>query len=57
MVNYQGDLYMGIDGARYEVTKYPERVDALGVLQTGKVPTFEQTTDSLQEQDPTAWMI
>ncbi len=21
MVNYQGDLYMGIDGARYEVTR------------------------------------
>ena len=51
MVNYQGDLYMGIDEARYEVTKYPEHVDALGVLQTGKVPTFDQTADSLQEQD------
>ena len=34
MVNYQGDLYMGIDVARYEVTRYPEHVDALGVLQT-----------------------
>ena len=51
MVNYQGDLYMGTDRARYEVTKYPEHVDALGVLQNGKVPTFEQTVDSLQEQD------
>ena len=51
MVNYQGDLYMGTDGARYEVTKYPELVDALGVLQTHRVPTMEQTADSLQEQD------
>ena len=51
MVNYQGDLYMGTDGARYVVTKYPDLVDALGVLQTDKVPTFEQTVDSLQEQD------
>ena len=41
MVNYQGDLYMGTDGARYEVTKYPEHVDSLGVLQTDRVPTFE----------------
>ena len=24
MVNYQGDLYMGTDEARYEVTKYPD---------------------------------
>ena len=51
MVNCQGDLYMGTNGARYEVTKYPEHVDALGVLQTSKVPTFEQTADLLQEQD------
>ena len=42
---------MDTDGARYEVTKYPEHVDALGVLQTGRVPTMEQTVDSLREQD------
>ena len=41
MVNYQGDQYMGTDEARYVVTKYPDLVDALGVLQTDKVPTFE----------------
>ena len=51
MVNYQGDQYMGTDGARYVVTKYPDLVDALGILQIDKVPTMEQTTDSLQEQD------
>ena len=51
MVNSQGDQYMGTDGARYEVTKYPDLVDALGVLQTDKVPTFEQMADSLQEQE------
>ena len=32
MVNYQGDLYMGKDGTKYQVTKYPKQVDALGVL-------------------------
>ena len=60
MVNYQGDLYMGTDGARYEVTKYPELVDALGVLQTDRVPTMEQTVDSLcrsKMEDPTTLMI
>ena len=51
MVNYQGDQYMGTDGARYVVTKYPDLVDALGVLQTDKVPIFEQMADSLQEHD------
>ena len=33
MVSYQGDLYIELDGARYEVTKYPQSVDAMGVLQ------------------------
>ena len=31
-VNYQADMYMGEDGARYEVTEYPEHVDIMGVL-------------------------
>ena len=47
MVNYQGDQYMGTDGERYVVTKYPELVDALGVLQTSRIPTMEQTADLL----------
>ena len=33
MVNCQDDLYMGVDGACYQVTKYPTQVDAWGVLQ------------------------
>ena len=37
-VNYQADMYMGEDGARYEVTEYPEQVDIMGVL-----PKSEQT--------------
>ena len=32
LVNYQGDLYIGSDGARYEVTEYPDRIDPSGVL-------------------------
>ncbi|KAI5063161.1 hypothetical protein GOP47_0021708 [Adiantum capillus-veneris] len=44
--NYQGDLYMGKDGARYEVTKYPEKVDALGVLQPDKVTAVENEAES-----------
>lgn len=35
MVNYQGDLYMGQDGACYEATRYPQQVDALDMLQAG----------------------
>ena len=38
-VNYQGDLYMGYDGSRYQVTKYPHQVDAYGVLQAGPLPS------------------
>ena len=45
MVNYQGDLYIGQDGARYDVTNYPQQVESLGVLQAGdthlEVPHFE----------------
>lgn len=51
MVNYQGDLYMGKDGAWYEVTWYLEQVDALGTLQTDRVPTSAKTVDSMQEQN------
>ena len=59
MVYYQGDQYMGTDGARYVVTKYPDFVDALGVLQTDKVPTFEQMFEQMiryksKMEDPTA---
>ena len=39
------------DRARYEITKYPEHVDALGVLQTGKVPSMEHIVESLHELD------
>lgn len=31
-VNDQGNLFMGRDGIRYEVTSHPELVDKLGVL-------------------------
>ena len=34
LVNYQGDQYMGIDGARYEVTEHPTLVDDLGIYPT-----------------------
>lgn len=43
MVNYQGDLYMGQDGARYEVTRYPQQIDTMGVLQAGPMPSQEET--------------
>ena len=33
-VNYQGDMYVGNDGARYEVTKHPQLIDAIGLLHT-----------------------
>ena len=32
-VNYQGDMYVGEDGARYEVTEHPHLVNAAGSLQ------------------------
>ena len=32
IVNYQGDILMGLDGTRYKVTKHPHNVNALGVL-------------------------
>ena len=54
LVNYQGDLYMGMDGARYEVTKHPNQVDALGVLQTGQAPIAEQEAESYHEQAGTS---
>ena len=31
-VNYQGDMYVGDDGARYEVMELPHMVDATGLL-------------------------
>ena len=31
-VNYQGDLYVGRDGARYQVTNNPHSIDPYGVL-------------------------
>ena len=33
-VNYQGDMYVGEDGARYKVTDHPDKVDATGFLHT-----------------------
>ena len=30
--NYQGDMYVGNDGARYKVTELPHMVDATGLL-------------------------
>ena len=33
-VNYQGDMYVGEDGARYEVTNHPHKVDGTGYLHT-----------------------
>ena len=46
MVNRQGDLYMGMDGACYQVTENPTHVDAWGVLQADLLglgaPTSEQ---------------
>ena len=45
MVDCQDDLYMGMDGACYRVTKYPLHVDAWGVLQAdllgSEAPTSE----------------
>lgn len=33
-VNFQGDMYIGKDGAKHIVTKHLAQVDAFGVLQT-----------------------
>lgn len=41
MVNYQGDLYMGQDGARYEATNYPQQVDVFGVIKEEMEPLEE----------------
>ena len=45
MVDRQNDLYMGMDGACYRVTKNPLHVDAWGVLQAdllgSEAPTRE----------------
>ena len=34
MVNYQGDLYIGKDGARYDVTRHPDRIDPYGGIRS-----------------------
>ena len=39
MVNYQGDLYIRQDGARYDITKYPHSMDSFRALET----TYEQS--------------
>ena len=31
-VNYQGDMYIGEDGSRYESTLYPKNADVMGML-------------------------
>lgn len=53
MVNYQGDLYMGKDGSRYEVTRYPQQVDACGVLKVGPM----SSKVSNHEARPTSSML
>ena len=45
-VNYQGDMYMGDDGARYEETESPENIDASGNLHISK--NNPQTLDQSQ---------
>ena len=56
MVNYQGDLYIEQDGARYDVTNYPQQVDLLGVLQAGathlEVPHFEPKSQTARASVP-----
>ena len=32
LVNYQGDQYVGRDGARYQVTQNPHSIDPYGIL-------------------------
>ena len=34
LVNYQGDLYIGKDGARYEVMRYPDWIDPCGFVRS-----------------------
>ena len=48
MVNCQDDLYMGMDGACYHVTKDPLHVDAWGVLQADLLGS-EAPTSELQK--------
>ena len=46
-VNYQGDMYMGDDGARYEVIESPKNIDASGNLHISK--NNPQLSDQSQE--------
>ena len=34
LVSYQGNLYIGKDGARYEVTRYPYQIDPIRLTST-----------------------
>ena len=43
-VNYQGDLYIGKDGAHYQVTRYPQQIDSHGVLQAGPIELNDHET-------------
>ena len=58
MVNYQGDQYMGTDGARYVVTNYHDfathttRPEEVAFVEDTRVPTFvhpQQAAPSLSE--------
>ena len=49
-VNYQDDMYMGHDGARYEVTQHLELVDALGFRSDENAPT--EPPEPLAPRDP-----
>ena len=40
-VNYQGEMYIKEDGARYEVTKHPHKVDAFGMLHAPTINSLD----------------
>ena len=50
-VVYQGDSYIGEDGARYVVTWDPFNVDSFGVLQPK--PTMSETVGTSSRKVPT----
>ena len=51
LVNYQGNLYIGQDGARYKVTKFPYQIDPYGEVRT-RIETWE--TSHLNVEKPKA---
>lgn len=55
LVNDQGNMYMGGDGVRYEVTYHPENVDKLGELSKTKFLDLSKLSRARESRDD--WFI